>query len=516
MKLPTHPEIRMSPQPTKSQPMQSSTDTEYTGMPSKPRQRPDSRFLSQPECEALAKRAASMAVGGGDTALLLQSNWYGNLRYARNQITTTGDVRNNDLYVIRDIQGASGTVDCSHIDDVGLEAAIRRAERLLRSNEETGDRRFREHFAPVVIKSIPLDAPDESKSLVNAVMVLVQTVEPYQKPNIFFDSTYQLRATERVQVIEPLIASARKADLRAAGYIEVSAHGRAVMDTWGRSLYYPYTQAQFSVTVRDPKGTGSGWAGVDFSSWTRIDPSKLTEIAMDKCLRSRNPVAVEPGRYTAILEPQAVCDIFTPVVRFLDRATAEGGDGPFAGEDGNSKIGQQVLDPRITLSADPMDPDLGFPPFDQGGNVYHAVNWIETGVLKDLSYNRPYGIKQLGKNSGLPNSSAFRLSGGTSTIDDMIATTKRGLLVTRFYGVGIIDKSSLLCTGYTRDGLWLVENGKITKPVKNFRITESPMFIFNNLEALGQPVRVFRPGAPTVVPPAKVRDFSFSSLSEAI
>lgn len=514
MKLPMHPQILMS-----SHPIQSSTGTEHTGLPSAPRQRPESRFLSRPECEALAKRAASMAVGGGDTALLLQSNWHGNLRYARNQITTTGDVRNNDLYVIRDIQGAMGTVDCSHIDDVGLEAAIRRSERLLRSKDETGDRRFREHFAPVVIQSTPLETAGESKSLmnaVNAITVLVQTVEPYEKPNIFFDSTYRLDATERVQVIEPLIASARKADLRAAGYIEVSAHGRAVMDTWGRSLYYPYTQAQFSVTVRDPKGTGSGWAGVDFSDWTRINPVKLTEIAMDKCLRSRNPVAVEPGRYTAILEPQAVSDIFTPVVRFLDRSMAESGIGPFAAEDGNSKIGQQILDPRITISADPMDPDLGFPPFDQGGNVYHAVNWIDKGVLKELSYLRQYGVQQLGKNSGLPNSLAFRLSGGTSTIDDMIATTRRGLLVTRFYGVGIIDKKSLLCTGYTRDGLWLIENGKISKPVKNFRITESPLFIFNNLDALGQPVRVFRPEAPTVVPPAKVRDFSFASLSEAI
>jgi predicted Zn-dependent protease len=98
----------------------------------------------------------------------------------------------------------------------------------------------------------------------------------------------------------------------------------------------------------------------------------------------------------------------------------------------------------------------------------------------------------------------------------MIATTKRGLLVTRFSGIRIIDDASLLCSGYTRDGLWLIENGKISKAVKNFRITESPLFILNNLEALGTPVRVFRPGAPTIVPPAKVRDFSFSSLSEAV
>lgn len=460
-----------------------------------------------------------MTAGGGEIVLLLESGWSGNLRHARNQITTTGDVRGEEVTVIRDIQGALASASCSHIDNIGLEAAIRRAERLLRSQEETGDRRFREHFVPVAIsarRASDVGTMSESQDSTTAVAVLVQTVEPYQKPDIFFDTTYNLRAAERVQEIEPLIASARKADLRAAGYIEVAARGRAVLDTLGRSLYYPYTEAQFSVTVRDPKGTGSGWAGVDFSDWTRIDPGKLSEIAMDKCLRSRNPVAVEPGRYTAILEPQAVGDIFTPVVQYLDREYAEKGGGPFAQEGGNSKIGLQILDPRITLSADPMDPGLGFPPFDRSGNVYHGVNWIEKGILKELSYHRPYGIKQLGKNSGLPNSTAFRLSGGTATIEDMISTTRRGLLVTRFYGVSVVDRKSLLCTGYTRDGLWLVENGKITKPVKNFRFTESPLFIFNSLETLGQPMRIFRPEAPTVVPPAKVRDFSFTSLSEAI
>lgn len=467
---------------------------------------PGSRFLTVDECSELAQRAVGMTVGGGDTALLMESSWHGNIRYARNRVSTTGDTRENDVIVIRDIQGAIGEVHCSHVDDIGLEAAIRRCERIVLMGEETGDRRFREHFIP----KGDLSPTDPFKSL-------IQTIEPYSKPDIFSDRTYSLRARERVSVIEPLIQSAKKNNVMAAGYIEVSAQGRAVMDTWGRSLYYPYTTAQFSVTVRNPVGTGSGWAGVDFADWSRIDPVTLSEIATDKCLRSQNPVAVEPGRYTAVLEPQAVADIFSPVVGYLDRQRAEQGAGPYAGiQQGMSKIGLQLLDPRITVSSDPMDPDLGYPPFDRYGNVYHAVKWFEKGVLKELSYYRPYGIKLLGQNSGLPNSGSYRMSGGDSTIEDMISGTRRGLLVTRFHGMTIIDESSLLYNAYTRDGLWLIEAGKITKAVKNFRITESPLFIFNNLEALGKAVRVFRPGAPTVVPPAKVRDFSFTSLSEAI
>jgi predicted Zn-dependent protease len=108
------------------------------------------------------------------------------------------------------------------------------------------------------------------------------------------------------------------------------------------------------------------------------------------------------------------------------------------------------------------------------------------------------------------------MSGGTTTIDEMIQTTKRGIMVTRLSNIRLVDPNSLLYTGYTRDGLWLVENGKISKPIKNFRFTESPMFVFNQVEQLGPPVRVFHPGAPVIVPPVKVRDFSFTALADAI
>jgi predicted Zn-dependent protease len=271
------------------------------------------------------------------------------------------------------------------------------------------------------------------------------------------------------------------------------------------------------VTVRDPKGMGSGWAGVDWNDWTRIDADTLSAIALDKCLRSRNPVAVEPGRYTTILEPQAVCDLFSRVMGFLDRVIAERGMPPFNGPQlGTTKIGTQVLDSRITITADPMDPDLGFPPFDLGGAVYHPVHWFDNGVLTNLSYNRHYGVTQLGLNTGLPNSGAFRMQGGDTSIEEMIATTKRGILVTRFSNIQLIDQASLLYTGYTRDGLWLIENGKISKSIKNFKFTESPLFVFNSVDQLGPPVRVFHPSAPVIVPPVKVRDFSFTALADAI
>jgi predicted Zn-dependent protease len=446
------------------------------------------KFLSPEECKALFQRVEQMSTGGGETRLAIESTWTGNLRWARNQITTSGDVRNNDVFLSRTVRSADAGVRLDMLDDADLLAAVQRAEHLLRLSPEQPESDLHDDY-----------------------------VEPALAPHIFFDSTYNLEADKRAEVMKSVVQPTIAAGMLAAGYIQVSAHGRTIQNSRGQARYYPYTLAQYSVTVRDPKGTASGWAGVDWNDWTRIDTAKISAVALDKCLRSRNPVAVEPGRYTTILEPQAVCDLFEPVMHSLNRSSAEQGQPPFNGPRlGTTKIGTQVLDTRITLSADPMDPDLGFPPFDLGGEVYHPVQWIDHGILTNLSYDRPYGVTQLGLNTGLPNSYAFRMSGGGTSIDEMINTTKRGVLVTRFSNLQPIDQGSLLYSGYTRDGLWLIENGKVSKPIKNFKFTESPLFVFNSIEQLGEPVRVFHPSAPAIVPPIKVRDFSFTALADAV
>jgi predicted Zn-dependent protease len=482
--------------------------------------RPASRFLSQDECVALAKQAAELANGGGMTRIRVASTWTGNIRYAGNTIISSGDVRDHQVQVFRDINGAFGLMLSNHIDDVGLEATVRRAEHLLRLRPESGGTEFQEHM--VLPPEGALTNRGDVENFISeedrraAMRALVQTEESFDKPHVFYETTYNLDAEQRAAAVEPLIADVKAAGMVAAGYIQVSATGLAVIDTVGKSLYYPVTNAQFSVSVRNPKGTGSGWAGVDWNDWTRIDTAKLSAIALDKCIRSTDPVAVEPGHHVAILEPQAAADLCQFLMVYLDRVLAESGTGPFAATPGRSKIGQKIFDERISISADPMDPDLGFPPFSGSGNVYHPVTWVDHGVLRELAYYRPYGIKELGKNTGLPNSGAFRMSGGTATIEEMIASTKRGVLVTRFSDVVELDSRSMLLSGYTRDGLWLVENGKIAKAIKNFRFADSPMFMLNKIEQLGVPTRVFHPKAGIIIPPMKVNDFNFSSLSEAI
>jgi predicted Zn-dependent protease len=344
----------------------------------------------------------------------------------------------------------------------------------------------------------------------------------YLRPQLWFDATAAQEGAQRAAVARKAVQPAEQAGMVSAGFLAVAASGVAVdRPALEMALYYPVTEAQYSVTVRDPQGTGSGWAGVNGNDWTRIDVARLSAIALDKCLRSRNPVAVEPGRYTAILEPQAVYDFINCIMKRLDWAANMSVQVmPFHDStvEIQTKIGQQIIDERLTLSADPMDPELGFVPFDTNGEPYRPTVWIKDGVLTHLAYDRRFAVGQGLGNVGMLNSRCFRLdgSGPTTTIDEMIATTKRGVIVTRFNQIQPLDLRSMLQSGYTRDGLWLIENGKISKPMKNFRFTESPLFILNNVEQIGAPQRVFCPGSAAVVPALKVRDFSFTALSNAV
>jgi predicted Zn-dependent protease len=452
------------------------------------------RFLSQEQCRALADRVFDMTSGGGNTSINIGSFWHGNVRWGRNAINTAGDTEETNLLVTRVVRGAGGSSKTNASDDATLRATEARAEAMATWMPESPDEN-------------PVSYPDPP-----------QVMHPHLQPTLWFEGTYNLTADARAAALTPLLDAVQDAGFTTSGYAQIGADGTSVVRSAPNPVfrYYPRTTAQFSLTVRDPKSAGSGWAGIDYNDWTRIDVAALGRIALDKCRASRNPVAIEPGRYMAILEPQAVCDLFMPVIALLDRQSAERGSGPFANDDGTSKIGERVLDERITVGVDPMDPDAGFVPFDDGGEPYRAVNWIEHGVLKALSYSRRYAITRLQTDFALPNPGACRMSGGTASIDDMITTTQRGVLVTRFSGVQLIDQRSVLVSAQTRDGLWLIEHGKISKPIKNFRIAESPLFALNNVEQLGVPQRVFHPSAPVIVPPVKVRDFSFAGLMDAV
>jgi predicted Zn-dependent protease len=170
----------------------------------------------------------------------------------------------------------------------------------------------------------------------------------------------------------------------------------------------------------------------------------------------------------------------------------------------------------VTLFTDPADPQLLSNTFDGQGLPAHRVAWIENGILKRLTYGR-FWAKKMGKEPDA-GTNAVKLAGGTQSQEELIASTPRGILVTRLFYLRPVDPRTVLYTGLTRDGTFLIENGKVTKAIKNFRFNESPLLMLNNLEGLGKAVRVAgtEAGGDVVMPSLKIRDFNFTSLSDAV
>jgi len=452
-------------------------------------------FLGFEQCKALFERAISFAKGGGTTQLSILSQSTGTATWARNRVHMSSDVRGLQVDVIRWVRGVYAMARTNRVDDEGLKAAMRLAETFADRGAKD-----REWWLP----RPPLH-------------------EPMAQPLLWDDPTYAMHGDQRNEVAVAMIAGAEHAGLVAAGELAAGARGEATFTTTGIERYYPETFVECSMTVRDKLGTASGWAGKTHFARSRIDPAAIAAIALDKCQRSFNRSAVEPGRYTAILEPQAVADLFAemmvPNTAPMSRRDAESGTGPFGIRPRVTRIGQQIFDRSLTVGSDPMDPEGGFIPFDRNsGDPYQAVNWFHDGILRDLYYDRQFAVMDMHEPHSQPLSGSYRISSSMPAmpIEEMIRTTKRGVYVTRFHNVNMVDLRSALCTGFTRDGLWLIENGKISKPIKNFRFTTSPLHIMNNLEAVGAPVRVFDQQYARVTIPMKVRDFNFTSLADAV
>lgn len=462
-------------------------------------------ILSRAACQAIADRVRRMVRGPGTTWVGISSRWLGDVRWGRNRIMVAGDVRDIVVRVQRMHQGAQGMAETTQLDDDGLETAVRTATAEMH-HQGTGQ---------------ISDYPPPSFT--------------YAAPKNWSDATIGFTSIARGELVQSLIKPAEAVGLWSAGYLSVGAFTEAFFGAEGEAGYCARTSAQCSLTVRDQSGRASGWAGGCSHDWAAIDAPALARRAQEKCLASREPVAIEPGRYTVVLEPQAVGDLLDLVTNSLARDPAEAGFGPFAHpqKPGFSKLGLQVADERVTFGADPMDPLLAICPFDGGGEPYSPVVWVKHGILNALAYNRHYAVDQFNENVPLPNSRAIRMEGGETSLEEMIRTTRRGLLVTRLSRLRVTDPKSLRASGVTRDGLWLIEQGKITKPVKNLGFSDSPLFVLNSLEQLGSPVPVFRlepaeeelglnerpafrAHTPMVVPPLKSRDFNFNRLVDAV
>ena len=443
-------------------------------------------ILTQEDSQSLIERVVAMS-SADSISVNVTSGVTNNIRFAANNVTTAGSVADINIAVTSSFGPKRATVVTNNTSEDALRATVKQSEALAKL------------------------APDDPEAMPNLGPQQIKTV------NAAFPQTEALDANALAQAAMTALEPTRKAgDLTAAGYLVVNTGTNALGNKEKLFAYHKNTNANYTLTVRTTDGTGSGWAGAEHPDWRQLDIAGVSSRAIEKARLSRNPVAIEPGRYTVILEPQAVGDLVQLIGFYADARSSDEGRSPFAKQGGGNKIGEKIVDPRISITADPFDPMILSQPWDGDGLPLGRQTFIENGVLKELYYSRFWAKKQGKQPTGAPTS--FIMSGGTTSLEDMIKSTPRGVLVTRLWYLREVDPRTILYTGLTRDGTFLIENGKVTKAVKNMRFNDSPLFMLNNVEAMGRPVRLAgtEAGGAVVVPPIKVRDFTFTSLSDAV
>ncbi len=413
----------------------------------------------------------------------------GNIRYARNTVSTAGEESDLVLAVQSTFGKKTGTATINEFDDASLEKVVRRSEELAK-------------LAPENEEHMPLFGPQK-----------------YSPSKTYFESTANVTPENRAQAAEDSIVPSKKNKLVAAGFLEEFVTFSAIINNKGLFAYNKSTDVDFSVTIRTEDGKGSGWVTRNFSDYKLLDTAKASSIAIKKSKGSVDAKAMEPGKYTVVLEPAASVGLLGNMVRnFAQRGADEGRsflsyklkEGEDAQKAPKNKLGQKMFDERVNIYTDPSHPIAPAAPFSGDGYPRNRTDWTKNGTVVSMP-NSPYWAKKTGV-AYVPRGGNIIMDGGNESLEEMIKNTRRGILVTRLWYIRSLDPQTLLYTGLTRDGTFYIENGKIKYPIKNFRFNESPIVMLNNIEALGKPERI----DGNMIPPMKIRDFTFSSLSDAV
>ena len=425
----------------------------------------------------------------GDLEVELVSRTFSHTRFARNEITTSGFVEDLTLSVAARLEGRSGAASTDDLSDGGLRELVTRATTLR--------------------DLMPID-PE-----------WVETLPPQKYPVLekYDDEAGRARAADRAPGVKAALTLADRRSLIAAGFYQNGVEQRAIGNSKGNFGYHLSSEAEFSATMRTADGTGSGWAAGYSPRFSQVEPKALARRAADKGVESAKPREVPPGDYTVILEPEAVAAL-VQTLQFgtLSKRAADEGRSVFSREGGGNRIGESVAHGAVTLRTDPLDPRVPALPWSAGGPFGGAasglpnrrVAWIEKGVLKALFADRYWAAKT--GVEPMPFPSSLILEGGEKTLDDLIASTERGLLVTRFWYIRTVNPQTWQLTGLTRDGLFLIEKGKIASPAVNLRFNESPLVMLRNIEGMTPAV----PAGRMLMPAIKSREFTFTSKSDAV
>jgi predicted Zn-dependent protease len=443
-------------------------------------------ILSQDDTRALTTKILALSkadsccvsIGGSEERYL---------RYAQNMATTAGSPSSLDVSVESHFGLRSGTASGTDLDDDSLAKLVAQSEAIAK-------------LAPENPEFMPPIGPQK-----------------YVTGTGFSAATQGATSDMLAAAVKPVLELAEAKNIQASGFLDIGTDFSCFADSAGLFSYDLESEVLHTVTVRTPDGTGSGWAGTTHCDFGKVDVAGMGASAVDKAVRSQKPVRLPPGKYQVILDPSCVFDLMSWMIGYFDQRSADEGRSFATKKGGGSRLGEQLFGKNVTLTSDPNDPLVPGAVYSDDGQAAQKMSWIENGVLKNLQCSR-YWAKKM-KLSPVPSPTSLTLAGGTATTGDLIKQVKRGLLITRFWYIREVDPQTVLLTGLTRDGVFFIEDGEITKPVCNFRFNESPVAMLNKVIAMGPSVRAYgeeSTGLPVAVPQMLVDEFTLSSVSDAV
>jgi predicted Zn-dependent protease len=424
-----------------------------------------------------------------DAQVSVASDDFSHLRFAANAFATSGRRENVGANVTVWIDKRRGSASANDVDNASLKMAVEEAERLAR-------------IAPVDKEYVPTLGPQR-----------------YRRVGGYVEATVNLSLRDRARAIDEIIRACTKEGVIGAGFHHATGTAGGFATKNGNFHFHRSSLAALSVTARTPDGGSSGYFLRNHFDIAKLDTARVGRDAIRKAVTSREPRTLEPGIYPVILEPQAADDI----IRFnFDARSADEGRSPYSAPGGKTKLGQTIFDERLSVYSDPWHPELPDSPAAAGGIPAEKIHFVRNGVLENLQYSR-YWAKEKGKQpTPGPVNTIMASSGPTTSVEEMIQSTERGLLVGRFWYIRSVDPRTALFTGLTRDGVWLIEKGRIQYPVRNFRFNQSVLDLLapGNVEMIGRSERVSgsesQGRGASLTPALKVKKFHFTSASEAV
>lgn len=323
-------------------------------------------------------------------------------------------------------------------------------------------------------------------------------------PKRFFDNVLAITPEELAGSIGKVTTIAKAEGYQASGLIEAGSSARALANSNGLFAYDQHTDFSFSTTIHGPCGSGS--ASGYSNSKEGVDAEILGEKALRTAISAQNPETLEPGDYTVIMEPQAVVDFLVFLPRDMDARDADEGTTVFA-----DKTGAKLFSSQISISTEIDDPGLPAAPFGEDGLPAKRTVWVQDGRIKRLRHDRYWAQQK--KTEPDPILDPIFISGGKGSVEDLVRDCRRGLMVKKLWYIRYVDRKELLLTGMTRNGLFLVENGKIVRPVGNLRFNESPVVFLQNVVSLSEPQYI---GGWAKVPAIMSEGFTFSSTTDSL